>query len=88
MTDSVDPSRHKSKLVQNIGQEFRQLNRQIIVVVNTLLTVVSAFVFGYYGTQLAYPDAGLGIPTRTLIGLILATIVFFADLYFIIKNMD
>lgn len=81
----------KSVNIQNRGQpsfgaEYREMNRQLIVLINTLLTVAGAFAFGYFGVQLAYPAASFDIAPRLIIGLILGTIVFFADLYFIVKT--
>jgi hypothetical protein len=64
------------------------MDRQIIVIANTLLTVLGSFAFGFFGIALAYPDAGYDAPTRMLVGLVLGTVVFFADLYFIIKGME
>ena len=39
------------------------------------------------GLNYAYPDMHLSIATRMTVGLILGTVVFFADLYFIVKGM-
>lgn len=63
------------------------MNRQGIVIINTLLTVGGAFAFGFYGLNLAYPHLQMELAMRLLFGLVFATIVFFADLYFILKNM-
>lgn len=53
-----------------------------------LLTVAGAFVFGYYGINFAYPALRLDEGTKMVLGLVFATIVFLADLYFIAKTMD
>uniref|UniRef100_A0A914EAU2 Uncharacterized protein n=1 Tax=Acrobeloides nanus TaxID=290746 RepID=A0A914EAU2_9BILA len=68
--------------------EIRAANRQMTAIFNTILTVGGAFVFGFFGIEYAAPRYKLDIALRMLIGLVLATVVFFADLYFIIKNMD
>lgn len=47
-----------------------------------------SFAFGFWGVQFAYPHLGLDIAERMLLGLVCATIVFFADLYFIVKSMS
>ncbi|KAH7698978.1 Protein F09E5.11 [Aphelenchoides avenae] len=90
MVKSVDPTRRygQPNLMENFGQEMRSVNRQMIAVVNTLITVGGAFAFGFFGIDLAYPHMKLDIATRMLIGLTLGTVVFFADIYFIIKNME
>ncbi|KJH50684.1 hypothetical protein DICVIV_03124 [Dictyocaulus viviparus] len=64
------------------------VNRQLISVINVIITVGGAFFFGFSGVQYAYPQLHLDIATRFVIGLVPATIVFFADLYFLIKNMN
>jgi len=90
MTQSIDPSQRygRANLMENFGKDMRDVNRQVMAIVNTLITVGGAFVFGFFGLQLAYPSLQLDIATRMLVGLVLGTIVFFADLYFIIKTMD
>lgn len=40
------------------------------------------------GLELAYQRAKLDIAIRMAAGLLIASVIFFADLYFIIKNMD
>jgi len=64
------------------------MNRELTAVINTLITVGGAFTFGFYGIQLAYPSWSADVATKVLVGLVLATLVFFADLYFLVKNMD
>lgn len=53
-----------------------------------LITVGGAFVFGFYGISFAYPALRLDLASRMIIGMVCATIVFFADLYFIAKTME
>lgn len=67
---------------------MRSANRQMIAVINTLITVGGAFTFGFYGINLAYPHLGLDFAMRMILGLVFGTIVLFADFYFIIKNME
>jgi hypothetical protein len=47
-----------------------------------------AFAFGFWGIHFAYPHLRLDIAERMLLGLVFGTIVFFADLYFLVKGMD
>ncbi|KIH65145.1 hypothetical protein ANCDUO_04536 [Ancylostoma duodenale] len=90
IVQSVDASQKYGKvnLVENFGAELKVVNRQLISIFNVVITVVGAFFFGFSGVQFAYPHLHLDIATRFIIGLVPATIVFFADLYFVIKNMD
>ena len=64
------------------------MNRQLISVANMMLTVAGAFAFSFFGLHVAYPALGLDFATRMLLGLMLAGVVFFADLYFILKTLD
>ncbi|VDN50740.1 unnamed protein product [Dracunculus medinensis] len=90
MTKSVDPNQIYGRVnfTRGFGEEIRSANRNLVAVFNTLLTVGGAFIFGFYGIQYAYPNLNLNNMVRVTIGLILATIVFFADIYFIITRMD
>ncbi|VDK49044.1 unnamed protein product [Anisakis simplex] len=67
---------------------MRVANRQAIVVFNTLITVGGAFAFGFFGMGYAVPSLQTELLFRLSVGVLLALIVFFADLYFIIKGMD
>ncbi|KAK0415396.1 hypothetical protein QR680_011924 [Steinernema hermaphroditum] len=89
MTMTVDTGQRygRENLMENFGQELRSANRHLIVVFNTLLTVGGAFVFGFFGIDIAYPHLNLDMTRRMIIGLVLGTIVFFADLYFIVKAL-
>lgn len=44
--------------------------------------------FAISGTGYAYPDLRLNATFRVALGLAIAAVVFFADLYFIVKGMD
>lgn len=71
----------------SVGKELKQLNNQMIGVFNFVLTVGGAFVFGYKATQYAFADSVQDtFPLQLMSGLILGTIVFFADLYFLVKE--
>ncbi|CAB3411298.1 unnamed protein product [Caenorhabditis bovis] len=87
---SVDPLQKYGRTdhMENFGAEMRTVNRQVMSVVNVIITVVGAFFFGFSGVTYAYPHLKLDLATRFIIGLVPATIVFFADLYFVIKSMD
>ncbi|KAI1733300.1 endoplasmic reticulum-based factor for assembly of v-ATPase domain-containing protein [Ditylenchus destructor] len=69
MTKSIDPNRQygHTNLMENFGQEMREVNRQVIAVVNTLITVGGAFAFGFFGVTYTHPHMHLDIATRILI---------------------
>ncbi|CAP24133.1 Protein CBG02376 [Caenorhabditis briggsae] len=86
----IDPAQKYGRTdhMENFGTEMRAVNRQMISVINVIITVVGAFFFGFSGVTYAYPHMKLDLPTRFIIGLVPATIVFFCDLYFVVKGMD
>ncbi|ETN70465.1 hypothetical protein NECAME_04888 [Necator americanus] len=90
LVQSVDASQKYGKVnhMENFGAELKVVNRQLMSIFNVVITVVGAFFFGFSGVQFAYPHLHLDLATRFIIGLVPATIVFFADLYFVIKNLD
>ncbi|KAK7088105.1 transmembrane protein 199-like [Littorina saxatilis] len=80
MTKNVDLSvKHEITFQEDV----KSLNRQIIGVLNFLVTVVAAFAFGYKGVEVATGQKMF--PLQLTTGLILGGIVFFADLYFLVK---
>ncbi|CAG9535144.1 unnamed protein product [Cercopithifilaria johnstoni] len=90
MTRSVDPNQiyGRENLLYGFGEEMKAMNRQLIVILNTLLTVAGGFSFGYFGIGYAYPSLRTNVEFRVALGLAIATVVFIADLYFIVKGMD
>jgi phosphotransferase system glucose/maltose/N-acetylglucosamine-specific IIC component len=90
MTQDVDSAQRfgKVNLMQDFGREMQSMNKQSMAVFNTVITVGGAFAFGFFGIDLAYPSLRLDFAVKMMIGLVIATIVFFADLYFLIKNMN
>ncbi|KAL3989501.1 Endoplasmic reticulum-based factor for assembly of V-ATPase family protein [Acanthocheilonema viteae] len=90
MTRSVDPNQiyGRENLLHGFGEEMKAVNRQLMVILNALLTVAGGFSFGYFGVAYAYPDLHMNVAFRIALGLAIGTVVFFADLYFIIKGMN
>jgi len=60
----------------------------LVTLFNMLFTVVGSFVFAYMGTQYMYPSGPGAFASRLGAGLVTATVVFFADLYFVIRTLD
>lgn len=90
MIRSIYPNRPYSSenMFSGFAKEMKLVNRQLMVIANTLLTVAGGFVFGYFGIGYAYPSLNLDVAIRMALGLLIATAVFIADLYFIIKSLD
>lgn len=81
MVKDIDRERvQKSK--KEIAFEVRSTSRQLSSVVNFVLSVVGTFVFGYMSSQFAFANIGL----RVIFGLILASIVALAELYFMART--
>lgn len=88
MTKNVDFGRQKATVVakdENMGQEIKQINRFLMLFVNTVLTVAGSFVFTYKAFE--YALAVPSFPIQLLAGTFVGTVVFFADLYFILKTV-
>lgn len=88
MTRNVDATTAKESSLGDIGREIRAVNRHLITLFNMLFTVVGSFIFAYVGTQYLYPTGPGAFASRLGAGLVTATVVFFADLYFVIKTLD
>jgi hypothetical protein len=95
MTRNIDPvgsarlgKAGKIKAEPSIASELRGVNRQLTVVVNTLLTVAGAFFFGYVGLEMLVPQLrGMSLSGRLIAGMVCASVVFFADLWFLFKSL-
>ncbi|GMS91493.1 hypothetical protein PENTCL1PPCAC_13668, partial [Pristionchus entomophagus] len=79
--DSYPADTGSSVASGSFGREMQTANRQLTVVLNVLLTVAATFVFGFVGLQYTHPD--LSQEARLMIGLVMATVVLFADAYFL-----
>jgi len=88
MTRNVDTVKAKESPLSEIGREIRAMNRHLVTLFNMVFTVVGSFVFAYFGTQYLYPTGPGAFASRLGAGLITGTVVFFADLYFIIRTLD
>jgi len=74
----------KKTVNESVGKELKQMDSQATFMFNFVLTVLGAFAFGYKAVEytMATPNTSL----QLIVGVTLATIVFFADIYFIIKD--
>ncbi|XP_074641507.1 vacuolar ATPase assembly protein VMA12-like [Tubulanus polymorphus] len=82
MTKNV--SHHILEKKENtFGQDAKNMNSQLIAVFNFLLTIGGAFAFGYKATE--YSMVLPNVPIQLCVGMVFGTVVFFADLYFLVK---
>ncbi|KAF8353648.1 hypothetical protein PRIPAC_95271, partial [Pristionchus pacificus] len=86
----VDRSQNfgKDNLMEGFGKEMKAANKQVMSIFNVVITVVCGFFFGFSGVTYLYPHLEIDLSIRFAIGLVFATIIFFADLYFVLKGMD
>ncbi|KAK3596313.1 hypothetical protein CHS0354_014799 [Potamilus streckersoni] len=71
-----------------VGNDYKELNRQLITIINFVVTVGGSFAFGYKATEYAFGSLGDTFLLQMVVGLILATVVFIADMYFLIKSFS
>ncbi|XP_071849353.1 transmembrane protein 199-like [Apostichopus japonicus] len=82
MTNNVQQEVAGKHAFEGFGREVRSVKKQLMGMLNFILTLVGSFTFGY----MAAYYAGQSIPTRVMIGLFLTLITAAADLYFIVKT--
>jgi len=80
MTRNVDPRRTRETFTFN--EEVKTMNKQVVGIINFLVTVVAGFAFGYKGVEVIY---GKLFPMQMLWGMVVGSVVFFCDLYFMLK---
>jgi len=88
MTDNVDPWR-KMELVDRmdkpISKQLEEINRYLLLVFQFVLSMASAFAFGYLAPFYFYGTLAVG--PRLLYGIISAFVVGMADLYFVMRHL-
>jgi len=83
MTAKFQPQKRNQE-DEPIGKQLQFLNRQLLTVFNFVLTVAGSFAFAYKATEYAMETPN--VPVQLCAGLLVGTLVFIADIYFIIKN--
>jgi len=88
MTDNVDPWR-KVELVDRIdkpiSKQLEEINRYLLLVFQFVLSMASAFAFGYLAPFYFYGTVAVG--PRLLYGIISGFVVGMADLYFVMRHL-
>lgn len=64
----------------------KQINRQLIAVLQFLFSVAAGFAFGFIGIELIVGDLDFGF--RLLLGIICALIIALAEIYFLAKKLN
>lgn len=64
----------------------KQINRQLIAVLQFLFSVAAGFAFGFIGVELIVGDLDFGF--RLLLGIICSLIIALAEIYFLAKKLN
>jgi len=85
MTKNVDSSR--TKLPEDtISYQIKQINRQLIAVVQFVVSIAAGFAFGFIGVELMIGELDFGF--RLLLGILCALIIALAEIYFLAKKLN
>ncbi|XP_070572789.1 transmembrane protein 199-like [Ptychodera flava] len=82
MTKAINVKNLQKTSFAEFGAEVRSVKRQVMTVMNSFLTVIGAFVFGYMAASFSHQPVALCV----MVGLVLSSIVGLADLYFLAKT--
>lgn len=64
----------------------KQMNKQMIAVLQFIFSVAAGFAFGFIGLELMIGDLDFGF--RLLMGIIIALIIALAEIYFLAKKLN
>ncbi|VDO07468.1 unnamed protein product [Rodentolepis nana] len=87
MTSTLPPLGVSTKYRSTGFDEVRCMKRQVTMVVNFAVVVICSFAFGYFLCDM-FGQSNTSTVQRIATGFVLALLVFFADLYFLVKNVD
>lgn len=65
---------------------MKQIDRQLIAVLQFIFSVVAGFAFGFIGVELIVGDLDFGF--RLLLGIICALVIALAEIYFLAKKLN
>lgn len=85
MTKMVDSSRYKEP-EESIAYQMKQINRQLIGVVQFVFSVVAGFAFGFSGLELLIGDLDMGF--RLMCGISIALVIAVAEIYFLLQHIN
>ncbi|XP_021931231.1 transmembrane protein 199 [Zootermopsis nevadensis] len=85
MTRNVDTFRvHEPE--ETISYHLKQMNKQLIAVLQFIISVLAGFAFGFIGIELIVGNLDFGF--RLLLGVIFALIIALAEIYFLAKKLS
>lgn len=65
---------------------MKQINRQLIAVLQFVFSVAAGFAFGFIGVELIIGNLDFGF--RLLLGIICALVIALAEIYFLAKKLN
>lgn len=84
MTKNVDSVRFNHP-EDTIAYQMKQINRQLIAVIQFLVSVGAGFTFGFIGVELIVGELDFGF--RLLLGVMCALVIALAEIYFLAKKL-
>jgi len=87
MTENVGGNRRRPSPEDSIGNQLKEINAQMIGVLQFVVSLATAFAFGSYGIPLINSDLS-DTKSRVLLGVFCAVVVGFAELYFLVKYIS
>ncbi|KAG8308787.1 hypothetical protein J6590_050421 [Homalodisca vitripennis] len=84
MTRNVDTIRSRYP-DESIASQVKEINRQMIAVLQFVVSVGAGFAFGFIGVELIVGDLDFGF--RLLLGVMCALIIALAEIYFLAKQL-
>lgn len=86
MTKNVDNSQ-KHRPDDSIGYQIKQINKQLVAVLQFIISVAAGFAFGFIGIDLLV-DRKLDFGFRLLLGIMFSLIIALAEIYFLAKKLN
>ncbi|VDP94780.1 unnamed protein product [Echinostoma caproni] len=72
----------------SVCSELKCLNKQLMMILNFIIIISSGFAFGYFIPEMISSAHEVNFTTRIMCALSVSFLVFFADLYFLLKNLN
>lgn len=72
--------------MKNFEFSVKVMNSQLIAVAQFVFSVITGFVFGFFGIQLIVGNLDFGF--RLLLGIMFALIIALAEIYFLAKKLS
>ncbi|KAI8513122.1 hypothetical protein Bbelb_097610, partial [Branchiostoma belcheri] len=80
-----DMGKKSGQGLSEFGSEAKEVKVYLMALINFMVSVAAAFTFGYVGSEYAF---GASVTLRVMTGIILATMVAMADIYFMAKVVE